>query len=157
MSEISKTKKSLPEYYAIICPSGYATNKGWKKYIAHLNKIAGTEYETWDGNDLNCLYGYDGGKSYYGTFCYSDLKPCLNPPVLLTLDEFMEMTEPQPEVDEPTSEPKDSFIPVTTKTVTITVEFDENGFCRARVDAPGVNCFEMAGIVYELYRQYFNS
>jgi len=78
---------SLPKYWVV---KSDTTNSNWRKVIEYLNK---TYNRDWTGEKHNSYYGYDGGYCFGGTNNYYDLYSFKNTPVVLTIEEFVEMTE----------------------------------------------------------------
>lgn len=82
-----KTTNSLPKYWVV---KSDISNSNWKKVIAYLNKI---HVKDWFRGTDDAYYGFDGGTSYKGTNVCYDLSSFKNTPVILTIEEFVEMTE----------------------------------------------------------------
>jgi hypothetical protein len=101
-----KTTNNLPKYWVVQCNT---RNPNWKKVINYLHKVHG---EIWVGLTDGAYYGYDGGLSCWnGTNVYNNISEFRNSPVVLTIEEFVEMTEGNiiPEYVECTESASDGF------------------------------------------------
>ena len=82
-----KTTNSLPKYWVVQCNT---SNPNWRKVIDYLKNVHG---EKWGGDVDGGLYGYDGGSCFNGTNVFNNISYFQNSPVVLTIEEFVEMTE----------------------------------------------------------------
>lgn len=82
-----KTTNSLPKYWVVQCTTN---NPNWKKVIDYLKDVHGEE---WEGDVDGAYYGYDGSSRWKGTNTYYTISEFRNSPVVLTIEEFVEMTE----------------------------------------------------------------
>ena len=82
-----KTKNSLPKYWVVQCNT---SNPNWRKVIDYLKNVHG---KRWEGVCETAYYGYDGGKGWYGTNTFNYISLFENNPTLLTIEQFVEMTE----------------------------------------------------------------
>ena len=86
---VPATLTELPQYWVV---EQDVTNPGWKKVIEYLNDKSGYG---WDGDSYN----------YYGTEpncakdvnCYDQLSSFKNNPTLLTIEEFLRLTNQKPD------------------------------------------------------------
>jgi hypothetical protein len=79
-------KNRLPQYWVVQCDT---TNPNWMKVIDYLYETHG---ERWNGHSHGAYYGYDDGDEYRGTNTYSDLLQFENNPIVLTIEQFVELT-----------------------------------------------------------------
>ena len=80
--------KNLPEYWVVqLTEENHELFK--KTVIPYLQNTYG---EFWSGIGYK-YYGFDGSKEFKGTNCYNFLEDFKNNPVLLTLNEFIKLTE----------------------------------------------------------------
>ena len=82
-----KTTNSLPKYWVVQCNT---SNPNWRKVIDYLKNVHG---KRWEGVCETAYYGYDGGKGWYGTNTFNYISLFENNPTLLTIEQFVEMTE----------------------------------------------------------------
>jgi hypothetical protein len=76
----------LPQYWVVKCDTNHPN---WMKVIDYLEETHG---EPWGGRNHGDYYGYDGGSSFSGTNYNTDLSYFQNNPTLLTIDEFIKLT-----------------------------------------------------------------
>jgi hypothetical protein len=88
--------KELPKYWVVKCDKSHPD---WMKVIDYLNKIANIDF---NGQSNNLYYGYDGNSNpkNNGTNCWDNISSFENNPTLLTIDEFMELTNQKEELSE---------------------------------------------------------
>lgn len=82
-----KTKNNLPKYWVVQCNT---LNPNWIKVIDYLKNV---HNEKWAGDRNGNYYGYDGNIFWKGTNVYNTISKFINTPVVLTIEEFVEMTE----------------------------------------------------------------
>lgn len=87
MMNQQENKNSLPKYWVVQCNT---KNPNWRKVIDYLKNVHG---EKWDGDVDGSYYGYDGSSCWNGTNVYNNISEFRNSPVVLTIEEFVEMTE----------------------------------------------------------------
>ena len=80
--------KNLPEYWVV---ERTEDNKVLFKQTV-IQYLLDTYGEYWYGTGYK-YYGFDGSKEFKGTNCYNFLEDFKNNPVLLTLNEFIKLTE----------------------------------------------------------------
>ena len=79
----------LPKYWAVKCDMSHPD---WMNVITYLN----TYGSNWTGKHPGSFYGYDGGPSHYGTNWDTNLSSFHNNPTLITIGEFMKLTNKLP-------------------------------------------------------------
>ena len=84
-------KNRLPQYWAVKCDG---SQKFRDTVIKYLNE---TYNCSWNGIQ-NGFYGYDGCNEHGGTNGWDEIESFQNNPVLLTIDEFVELSKPIPEL-----------------------------------------------------------
>jgi hypothetical protein len=76
----------LPQYWVVQCD---IYDSGFKQVIDYLNEQYGT---SWSGVNHGDYYGFDGNRDHNGTETWSSLSQFENNPTVLTIDEFIELT-----------------------------------------------------------------
>ena len=81
----------LPQYWVVKCDTSHPD---WRKVIDYLNK---TYNRHWLGNNHDEYYGFDGNIMHNGTNCGSNLLDFENNPTVLTIEEFVSLTNQKTE------------------------------------------------------------
>ena len=81
-------ENNLPKYWAVKIDT---SNPYWSKVVDYLNFIYGRIH--YDGLAPNCYYGFDGEGDKKGIHCFLTMDKFKNNPKLLTIKQFVEMTE----------------------------------------------------------------
>lgn len=81
-------KNRLPKYYIFLNDINHPRIN---EVLERFNLLYG---ENWNLNVDNAYYGYDGNCKYNGTDYHHDKSSFENDPTIITMDEFLEMTEP---------------------------------------------------------------
>ena len=80
--------KNLPKYWVV-----EKTEENQELFIKTvIPYLLNTYGESWSGIAYK-FYGFDGNRQYNGTNCFNKLEDFENNPVLLTLDEFINLTK----------------------------------------------------------------
>lgn len=77
---------NLPKYWVVKCD---LKHPGWKKVIDYLNTIS----PGWKGGDSASYYGFDGNHRHNGTRGTRRLDWFTNNPIVLTIDQFVELSK----------------------------------------------------------------
>jgi len=83
-----KAKNNLPKYWAVQNDGSDLFKETVIKYLINVFNVG------WEGSNNTHYYGYDNSIQYSGTNCKKDLKYFNNNPILLTLEQFIEMSKP---------------------------------------------------------------
>jgi hypothetical protein len=83
--EQGMVSKELPKYWVVQCDT---IHPDWHKVIDYLNTID----KGWGGNIHGDYYGFDGSAIYNGTYASANLSAFKNNPTVLTIEEFVSLT-----------------------------------------------------------------
>lgn len=81
----------LPQYWVVKCDTSHPD---WRKVIDYLNK---TYSQEWSGGNHGHYYGFDGNERYNGTDYWASLSDFKNNPTVLTIKEFVSLTNQKTE------------------------------------------------------------
>ena len=81
----------LPQYWVV---KSDTSHPDWRKVIDYLNK---TYSQEWSGGSHGHYYGFDGNERYNGTDYYRYLSYFKNNPTVLTIEEFVSLTNQKTE------------------------------------------------------------
>lgn len=86
--EQGMTSKELPKFWVVKCNT---THPDWMKVVDYMNTIGYTGW-TWNGTNDGDYYGFDGVNGRNGTHVWSNLLHFKNNPTVLTIEEFVSLT-----------------------------------------------------------------
>ena len=90
---IKEELTELPEYWVVQCDH-YSSD--FEKVINYLNNQYGTN---WSGMNHGDYYGFDGNGAHNGTDAWTNLSNFKNDPTVLTIEEFMKLSNQNTVVD----------------------------------------------------------
>ena len=88
---IKEELTELPEYWVVQCDH-YSSD--FEKVINYLNNQYGTN---WSGMNHGDYYGFDGNGAHNGTDAWTNLSNFKNDPTVLTIEEFMKLSNQKPD------------------------------------------------------------
>jgi hypothetical protein len=84
-TEQGMISKELPKYWVVKCDT---THPDWMKVVDYMNTLSGG----WTGKNNGEYYGFDGNRDNKGTNVWVNLRQFINNPTVLTIEEFVSLT-----------------------------------------------------------------
>jgi hypothetical protein len=82
--------KELPKYWVVQCDTKHPD---WMKVVDYMNTLSGG----WTGKNNGDYYGFDGNRDHKGTNVWVNLRQFINNPTVLTIEEFVSLTNKKSE------------------------------------------------------------